>query len=190
MRVGDGGGGEGAVARGRRGAVEEEEEVEGEASGCSASASSTSRGSSACRSSGGDSPLLLHALCLPWWKCQTFDGDEEAGGALEIIVVSIPPLTRFVRRGGRLGTVPEPDERLTSSSSYGSTEPQEDDDEGALQGAKDNRWNAKTSGIGWGRFFSKVGRTGHSDLPQLILAALVVPNPRRILQGSLPMVSG
>ncbi|XP_039815909.1 uncharacterized protein LOC120678684 isoform X2 [Panicum virgatum] len=53
------------------------------------------------------------------------------------------PLTRFVRRGGRVGTVPEPDERLTSSSSYasaGSTEPQEDGDEGALQGAKDNRW--------------------------------------------------
>ncbi|CAO2206999.1 unnamed protein product [Urochloa humidicola] len=51
------------------------------------------------------------------------------------------PLTRFVRRGGRLGTDPEHDERLTSSSSYasaGSTEPQEDD--GALQGAKDNRW--------------------------------------------------
>jgi len=50
--------------------------------------------------------------------------------------------------------------------------------------------NAKTSGIGWGRFFSKVGRIGHSDLPQLILAALVLPNPRRILQGSLPMVLG
>jgi hypothetical protein len=31
----------------------------------------------------------------------------------------VQPLTRFVRRGGRLGTDPEPDERLTSSSSYG-----------------------------------------------------------------------
>ncbi|KAG2584468.1 hypothetical protein PVAP13_6KG307400 [Panicum virgatum] len=50
------------------------------------------------------------------------------------------PLTRFVRRGGRLVKGPEPDERLTSSSSYGSTEPQEDDDEGALQEGKDNRW--------------------------------------------------
>ncbi|CAO2191773.1 unnamed protein product [Urochloa humidicola] len=53
------------------------------------------------------------------------------------------PLTRFVRRGGRLGADREPDERLTSSSSYasaGSTEPQEEEDDGALQGAKDNRW--------------------------------------------------
>uniref|UniRef100_K3YGR4 Remorin C-terminal domain-containing protein n=1 Tax=Setaria italica TaxID=4555 RepID=K3YGR4_SETIT len=50
------------------------------------------------------------------------------------------PLTRFVRRGGRLGTGPEPDERLTSSSSYGSTEPHDEEDDGSLQGGKDNRW--------------------------------------------------
>ncbi|CAO2163043.1 unnamed protein product [Urochloa humidicola] len=53
------------------------------------------------------------------------------------------PLTRFVRRGGRLGTDREPDERLTSSSSYvsaGSTEPQDEEEDGALQGAKDSRW--------------------------------------------------
>jgi hypothetical protein len=32
----------------------------------------------------------------------------------------VQPLTRFVRRGGRLGTMdPERDEMLTSSSSYG-----------------------------------------------------------------------
>jgi len=31
----------------------------------------------------------------------------------------VQPLTRFVRRGGRLVKGPEPDERLTSSSSYG-----------------------------------------------------------------------
>ncbi|XP_021319918.1 uncharacterized protein LOC8080671 isoform X2 [Sorghum bicolor] len=51
------------------------------------------------------------------------------------------PLTRFVRRGGRLGTDPERDETtLTSSSSYGSTEPQEEDDDAALEAAKDKRW--------------------------------------------------
>ncbi|AQK51780.1 uncharacterized protein LOC103653295 [Zea mays] len=55
------------------------------------------------------------------------------------------PLTRFVRRGGRLGTMdPERDEMLTSSSSYasaGSTEPQEEEEEGAgaLEAAKDNK---------------------------------------------------
>ncbi|XP_066326974.1 uncharacterized protein [Miscanthus floridulus] len=50
------------------------------------------------------------------------------------------PLTRFVRRGGRLGTDPERDETLTSSSSYGSTEPQEEDDDAALEAARDKRW--------------------------------------------------
>ncbi|KAF8654427.1 hypothetical protein HU200_061610 [Digitaria exilis] len=79
---------------------------------------------------------LLNLLVL-WIDCFFANCNLYKG-----IVGRVQPLTRFVRRGGRLGTDHESDERLTSSSSYasaGSTEPQEEDD-APLQGVKDNRW--------------------------------------------------
>nr|CAB3483235.1 unnamed protein product [Digitaria exilis] len=109
-----GGGHEGAVVRGRRGAAEEE-----------ATACSTSRGSSARGSSGADS--VSHPLWLSYLRC------------LICLLAFVDAIPLFVRRGGRLGTDQDSDERLTSSSSYGSTEPQEEDDV-PLQEAKDYRW--------------------------------------------------
>ncbi|KAL6858813.1 hypothetical protein ACP4OV_017815 [Aristida adscensionis] len=51
------------------------------------------------------------------------------------------PLTSYVRGVGRRPrTDQDPDGLLTSSSSYASTEPHDEEDDGTLQGVKDGRW--------------------------------------------------